>query len=270
MSDGLNRQFLAAFSQRALPRRRIHEFPFQIATTNEHADFYNSKHTQTCTYVELSSVDVMTDGQSACPSRCRAPLRGPWPDFIFSFLLPENCFALRLGRPLWREDGSTIYSAVCQWSESRRTHNRTLPFHLGLLDSLSVASYDSQVYCRIILTRLHTGPWKTPRTYEAVGNSLCPFEVSKCMEQISTVGPPRPVTAITLSFTFLFLTLWGLLLGYDAVRSRRIYRFEWMYCLHLQGLRLFASSKTIVDHLVEIFAHTNDPESHAGGNVSSW
>jgi hypothetical protein len=36
-----------------------------------------------------------TDGQSWC----RAPLWGPWPDFTFSFLLPENCFALRLQKP---------------------------------------------------------------------------------------------------------------------------------------------------------------------------
>jgi hypothetical protein len=49
-----------------------------------------------------------------------------------------------LGRPLWREDGSAICSAVCQWSESRRTRNHTLLSRLRLLGSLSVASYDSQ------------------------------------------------------------------------------------------------------------------------------
>jgi hypothetical protein len=32
-------------------------------------------------------------------SWCRAPHWGPWPDFSFSFLLPDNCFALRLGAP---------------------------------------------------------------------------------------------------------------------------------------------------------------------------
>jgi hypothetical protein len=37
-------------------------------------------------------------------------------------LFPFFCFALRLGRPLWREDGSVVCSAICQWSESRRTH----------------------------------------------------------------------------------------------------------------------------------------------------
>jgi hypothetical protein len=30
-------------------------------------------------------VDVVTDGQSAYPSWCRAPLWGPWPDFSISF-----------------------------------------------------------------------------------------------------------------------------------------------------------------------------------------
>jgi hypothetical protein len=35
-------------------------------------------------------------------------------------------------------------SAICQWSESQRTHNHTLLSHLRLLGSLSVASYDSQ------------------------------------------------------------------------------------------------------------------------------
>jgi hypothetical protein len=32
-------------------------------------------------------------------SWCRAPLWGPWSDFTFFFLLPEICFALRLGAP---------------------------------------------------------------------------------------------------------------------------------------------------------------------------
>jgi hypothetical protein len=36
-------------------------------------------------------------------------------------------------RPLLREDGSVICSAVCQWSESRRTQNHTLLSHLRLI-----------------------------------------------------------------------------------------------------------------------------------------
>jgi hypothetical protein len=41
-------------------------------------------------------------------------------------------------------DGSVMCSAICQWLESRRTHNHTLLSHLRLLGSLLVASYDSQ------------------------------------------------------------------------------------------------------------------------------
>jgi hypothetical protein len=41
----------------------------------------------------------MTDGQSVSMYWCRAPLWDPCPDFTFSFLLPENCLALRLGAP---------------------------------------------------------------------------------------------------------------------------------------------------------------------------
>jgi hypothetical protein len=47
-------------------------------------------------------------------------------------------------RPLWREHGSIICRALCQWSESRRTHNHTLMSHLRPRGSLSVVSYDSQ------------------------------------------------------------------------------------------------------------------------------
>jgi hypothetical protein len=44
--------------------------------------------------------------------------------FPFSFLLSDNFSVLHLmGRPLRREDGSVICSAVYQWSGSRRTHN---------------------------------------------------------------------------------------------------------------------------------------------------
>jgi hypothetical protein len=43
-----------------------------------------------------------------------------------------------------RENASVICSAICQWSESQRTHSHTLLSHLSLLDSLSVVSYDSQ------------------------------------------------------------------------------------------------------------------------------
>jgi hypothetical protein len=93
----------------------------------------------------LSWVDVLNDGQSAYQSWCRAPLWDPWPDFTFSILFFRKIAMLFfLGRPLWREEGSVFCSTICQWSESRRTHNHTLLSHLRLLGSLSIASYDSQ------------------------------------------------------------------------------------------------------------------------------
>jgi hypothetical protein len=64
------------------------------------------------------------------------------------FFFPFFCLTIALlffsVCPLWREDGSVICSAVCRWSESRRTHNNTLLSHLRLLGSLCVTSYDSQ------------------------------------------------------------------------------------------------------------------------------
>jgi hypothetical protein len=47
-------------------------------------------------------------------------------------LLSEICGLLSIGRPLWREDGSSIYSVITQWSESLRTRNHTLLSHLRL------------------------------------------------------------------------------------------------------------------------------------------
>jgi hypothetical protein len=47
-------------------------------------------------------------------------------------LLSEICCLVSAGRPLWREDGSTICSVITQWSESRRTRNHILLSHLRL------------------------------------------------------------------------------------------------------------------------------------------
>jgi hypothetical protein len=69
---------------------------------------------------------------------------GPMTRFLFPFFCRKIALLFVLGRPLWREDGSVICSAICQWSESRRTHNHTLLSHLRLLGSFSVASCDSQ------------------------------------------------------------------------------------------------------------------------------
>jgi hypothetical protein len=91
----------------------------------------------------LSWVDVVTNGQSAYPSWVSGTPLGPMTRFLFSFPLPDNCFALRFGHPLWQEDGSVICSAICQWLELQRPHNHTLLSHLRL-GSLSVASYNWQ------------------------------------------------------------------------------------------------------------------------------
>jgi hypothetical protein len=46
-----------------------------------------------------SKAKLLYDWRSISMSWCRAPHQGPWPDFTFSFLLSENCIALRLGVP---------------------------------------------------------------------------------------------------------------------------------------------------------------------------
>jgi hypothetical protein len=57
------------------------------------------------------------------------PFWGPWPDFNF-LCLTVALFLLHVGRPLWWENGSVIYSAITHWLESRRTHNHILLSHL--------------------------------------------------------------------------------------------------------------------------------------------
>jgi hypothetical protein len=49
--------------------------------------------------------------------------------FLFFLFLPGSCFLFILGRPLWREGGYLICSAICQWSDSQRIHNHTLLSH---------------------------------------------------------------------------------------------------------------------------------------------
>jgi hypothetical protein len=62
----------------------------------------------------------------------------------FPFFCRKIALLFVLRHPLAREDGSVVCSAICQWSESRRTHNHTVMTHLRLLGARSVASYDSQ------------------------------------------------------------------------------------------------------------------------------
>jgi hypothetical protein len=91
-----------------------------------------------------------------------------------------------LGGPLWREAGSVICSAICQWSESRRTHNHTLMFHLRLLGSLSCASYDSHGLRWKYLTGLHTGiaeilPYTACHSYWKMCHWQSEHECDTCM-----------------------------------------------------------------------------------------
>jgi hypothetical protein len=67
------------------------------------------------------------------------------------FFFRTIALPLILERPLWREDGSLICSAICQWSESLRTHNCILLSHLRLL------STTHRDYGGRILTHLYMG-----------------------------------------------------------------------------------------------------------------
>jgi hypothetical protein len=88
--------------------------------------------------------DTLNDGQSVSMFWCRAPPWAHYQSLLFPFFCRKIALLFVLGCPLWREDESVICSAICQWSKSWRTHNHTLPSHLRLLGSLTVASYDSQ------------------------------------------------------------------------------------------------------------------------------
>jgi hypothetical protein len=75
---------------------------------------------------------------------------------LFPFFCRKIALLFILGCPLWQENGSVICSALCQWSELRRTHNHYcliwdywIPFLLPLTTRRD--------YGEIILTRLHTG-----------------------------------------------------------------------------------------------------------------
>jgi hypothetical protein len=96
------------------------------------------------------------------------------------FLLSDNYGFLDVERPIWREDGSVIYSYNCFWTFPEQSlsgpsliwgspnvegqvpvfispRNRVAKKHPRALSSLLVASYDSQNYGGGILTRLHMG-----------------------------------------------------------------------------------------------------------------
>jgi hypothetical protein len=73
-----------------------------------------------------------TDGQSVCHG-IEHPC-GTCDQILLpvGMLLSEICGLVSVGRPFWREDESAICSVITQWSESRRTRNQTLLYHLRL------------------------------------------------------------------------------------------------------------------------------------------
>jgi hypothetical protein len=81
-------------------------------------------------FVKVKVTLWLTVGQSVSMSWCQAH---SWThDQIITSFLSEICCPFSVGRPLWREDGSAVCSAITQWPESRRTHNHTLLSHLRL------------------------------------------------------------------------------------------------------------------------------------------
>jgi hypothetical protein len=75
---------------------------------------------------------LTTDSQSVCFGN-EHPC-GTCDQILFpvGMLLSEICGLVSVGRPLWREDGSAICSAITHWSESLRTRNHTLLSHVRL------------------------------------------------------------------------------------------------------------------------------------------
>jgi hypothetical protein len=86
-------------------------------------------------------IRLAADSQLTSSSWYRAPLWGPWPDFIFFFSF-DNYFAVFPRVSLTR---GRVCSLQCNpWLDrSLTTNNHTLPSHLRLC-SLFVASYNSQ------------------------------------------------------------------------------------------------------------------------------
>jgi hypothetical protein len=95
---------------------------------------------------------------------------GPMTRFYFFLSFAGKLLCSSSRGALSDEKTGLICSAICQWSEPRRTRNRTLLSHLRLLVSLSVASYDSQgLWWKYnILTRLHTDILNTALDTESV------------------------------------------------------------------------------------------------------
>jgi hypothetical protein len=83
-------------------------------------------------------------------------------------LLSEIWGLVSVGRPLWREDGSAIYSVITQWSESCRTRNHTLLSHPRLPQPGGPGS-------RIYITQKQGGPVIPPGTVFPLRRAKFPY-----------------------------------------------------------------------------------------------
>jgi hypothetical protein len=106
---------------------------------------------------------VTTDGRPASLSWNKAPIWGLRPDLYYCLTVAGF---VDLGRPLWREDGSFVYS--CCWPSPTQSFSGPGPVGLVAISyclrfetSLFVACYDSQGHGGGIRPRLHTGSWST-------------------------------------------------------------------------------------------------------------
>jgi hypothetical protein len=89
-----------------------------------------------------------------------------------------------LGRPLWREDGSVICSAISQWWESRRTHKHTLLCHLSLWVPFPSPLTTRRDYGGSILTRLYTGTlWREDGS--VICSAICQWSESRRTHNIT-------------------------------------------------------------------------------------
>jgi hypothetical protein len=126
-----------------------------LRTRNQNTITYSRENFTTVCWVELSlsyarrSVDqfVLVSG---------SPL-GPMTRFYPYLFFSDNCFVvLPVWRPLWREDGSVVYSVIAEWSG----HWGPITIHYRLIWDC-VPSSSPLTTLRdcggSILTRLHTG-----------------------------------------------------------------------------------------------------------------
>jgi hypothetical protein len=155
----------------------------------------------------------MTDGHSAYPSWCRAPLWDPWLDFSFSFRLPDNCFALRLGAP------SLTIGRVCNFVvQSVSGQSRG-----GLIIIITVSSETTKFpflsppttrrdYGWSILTRLHTAlPY--------VGPELVEVQVTL-----------RPTASQSVSMSWYRAPLWDLRPDITSCRNVAVWNLRSCVC----------------------------------------